>query len=411
MKQEAPEGIIKPSGERLREKPLKELVREEAVRKEGENMKEEFGAVKYLIHARIEANGVVERPDVVGAIFGQVEGLLGEDLDLRELLKSGRIGRIKVELTTSQGKSTGTILIPSSLDKVETAIIAAALETVDRVGPCEAKIRTEKIEDVREGKRKYIVERAKELLSQLELEAPESQELSEQVKENLRASELIEYQGLPAGPGVLDSDAIILVEGRADVLNLLRAGIRNAVAVEGTNVPKAIVDLCKNKTVTAFLDSDRGGDLILKELMQLVKIDYVARPPNGKSVEELTRKEVLKALKNKVPVEELRRRPQEGRAELSRLKELLEGMQGSLKAQLLNQALERLEEVPVRELKERLQQVEGVHTVVLDGIITQEMAELAAGRGVRNLVGIQSRVERVPPGLRVLTLKDLEGGR
>jgi DNA primase len=404
----------------LEEKSLKELVKENAAKKEGESVKDEFGAVKYLIHARMEVNGVVERPDVVGAIFGQVEGLLGEDLDLRELLKSGRIGRIKVELSTNQGKSTGTILIPSSLDKVETAIIAAALETVDRVGPCEARIKTEKIEDVREAKRKYIVERAKEILSKMELETPESQELSEQVKENLRVEELIEYQGLPAGPGVLDSDAVILVEGRADVLNLLRAGIRNALAVEGTSVPKAVVELCKNKTVTAFLDSDRGGDLILKELMQLVKIDYVARPPNGKSVEELTRKEVLKALRNKVPLEEFRgqrrperteRVPEEKRTELSRLKELLQAMAGSLKAQLLNQDLEKIEELPVRDLKERLARVEGVHTVVLDGIITQEMAELASGRGVKNLVGVQSRVERVPPGLRVLTLRDLEGGR
>jgi len=404
----------------LEEKSLKELVKENAAKKEGESVKDEFGAVKYLIHARMEVNGVVERPDVVGAIFGQVEGLLGEDLDLRELLKSGRIGRIKVELSTNQGKSTGTILIPSSLDKVETAIIAAALETVDRVGPCEARIKTEKIEDVREAKRKYIVDRAKEILSKMELETPESQELSEKVKENLRAEELIEYQGLPAGPGVLDSDAVILVEGRADVLNLLRAGIRNAIAVEGTNVPKAVVELCKNKTVTAFLDSDRGGDLILKELMQLMKIDYVARPPNGKSVEELTRKEVLKALRNKVPLEEFRgqrrperaeRVPDEKRAELSRLKELLQAMAGSLKAQLLNQELEKIEELPVRDLKERLAQVEGVHTVVLDGIITQEMAELASGRGVKNLVGVQSRVERVPPGLRVLTLRELEGGR
>jgi DNA primase len=404
----------------LKEKSLKELVKENAAKKEGESMKEEFGAVKYLIHARMEANGVVERPDVVGAIFGQVEGLLGEDLDLRELLKSGRIGRIKVELSTNQGKSTGVVLIPSSLDKVETAIIAAALETVDRVGPCEARIKAEKIEDVREAKRKYIVDRAKEILSRLELESPESQELSEQVKENLRVEELIEYQGLPAGPGVLDSDAVILVEGRADVLNLLRAGIRNAIAVEGTSVPKAVVELCKNKTVTAFLDSDRGGDLILKELMQLMKIDFVARPPNGKSVEDLTRKEVLKALRNKVPLEEFRgqrrperteRVPEEKKTELSRLRELLEGMAGSLKAQLLNQDLEKIEELPVRDLKDRLAQADGVHTVVLDGIITQEMAELASGRGVKNLVGVQSRVERVPPGLRVFTLRDLEGGR
>ena len=46
---------------------------------------------KYIIHANIDIEGVVDRPDVIGAIFGQTEGLLGADLELRELQKSGRI--------------------------------------------------------------------------------------------------------------------------------------------------------------------------------------------------------------------------------------------------------------------------------------------------------------------------------
>ena len=33
---------------------------------------------KYLIHADITTDGVVERSDVVGAVFGQTEGLLGD---------------------------------------------------------------------------------------------------------------------------------------------------------------------------------------------------------------------------------------------------------------------------------------------------------------------------------------------
>jgi len=399
----------------LKEKSLKELVKSHANKKEGENMREDFGTVKYLIHARIEANGVVERPDVVGAIFGQVEGLLGDDLDLRELLKSGRIGRIKVDINSVQGKSVGTITIPSSLDKVETAIIAAALETVDRVGPCEAKIKTERIEDVRDAKRKYIIDRAREIMSQLEREAPETQEISERVRENLRVEELVDYQGLPAGPGVVDSDAVILVEGRADVLNLLRAGIRNAIAVEGTNVPKAIIDLCKEKTVTAFVDSDRGGDLILKELLQVADIDFVARPPNGRTVEELTRKEVLKALRNKVPVDELQEFKRlrgkigqdEKKTEMAKLAELMDSLMGTLKAYFLDGSMEKIGEVPVRDLKEKLVQTRGVQTVVLDGIITQELAEQASKQRVRNLIGVHSRVEKVPPGLRVLTLDDI----
>ncbi|MEM4188329.1 MAG: hypothetical protein QXN56_04120, partial [Candidatus Hadarchaeum sp.] len=152
----------------MEEKSLQDLVAEKLGKKEVSNMREDSGTTKYLIHAKIEASGVVERPDVVGAIFGQTEGLLGSDLDLRELLKSGRIGRIKVEINSSQGKSTGTITIPSSLDRVETAIIAASLETIDRVGPCEATIKVERIEDVRDIKRKFVVERAKELLGAFE---------------------------------------------------------------------------------------------------------------------------------------------------------------------------------------------------------------------------------------------------
>lgn len=41
--------------------------------------KEEISTTKYLIHAQINANGIVEKPDVVGAIFGQTEGLLSND--------------------------------------------------------------------------------------------------------------------------------------------------------------------------------------------------------------------------------------------------------------------------------------------------------------------------------------------
>jgi len=382
-------------------------------------MREDIGTTKYLIHAKIEANGVVERPDVVGAIFGQTEGLLGNELDLRELLKSGRIGRIKVDINSVQGKSSGTITIPSSLDRVETSIIAASLETIDRVGPCEATIKVERIEDVRDLKRKFVVERAKELLGAFEEAAPETQEITERVMESVRVEEISDYEGLPAGPGVRDSDAIIIVEGRADVLNLLRAGIRNAIGIEGTSVPKAVIDLTKDKTVTAFVDSDRGGDLIMKELLQVAEVDFVARPPPGRSVEELSKKEIIKALRNKVPVElaaaEFRARPAPAAApaaepengELKELENTLNKLRGTLKAQLLNEKLELIEEVQVRDLKEQLSKTQGVKAVVFDGVITQELADLAAARGVQYAVGMRSRVESVPKNLRVLTLDEL----
>lgn len=263
---------------------------------------------KYVIFADIGADGIVERPDVVGAIFGQTEGLLGSDLDLRDLQKTGRLGRIDVQITSSGGKSNGTISIPSSFDKVETAILAAALETIDRVGPCIARIGVKKIEDVRASKRRYVIERAKRILVEMfDENILETEEITEEIKQSVRVEEITHLgkDNLPAGPNVVDSDAILVVEGRADVLNLLKYGIKNAVAVGGTNVPPNIAELCAKKVVTAFTDGDRGGELIIKELLQVADIDFVARAPEGKSVEDLTQKEIVRALRQKIPVEQV----------------------------------------------------------------------------------------------------------
>ena len=262
---------------------------------------------KYLIKARLNADGIVEKPDVVGAIFGQTEGLLGDELDLRDLQKSGRIGRIEVDVHSKQGKSEGDVLIPSSLDQVETVILASALETIDRVGPCKAKIAVESIEDVRVSKRTKIIERARELLSDLIKQSKTSGiDLTESVRQSVQIEEVIYFgkERMPAGPNVPDSDAIIVVEGRSDVLNLLKSGIKNAIAVEGTNIPKSIGDLSKERVITAFVDGDRGGELILRELFQVAEVDFVARAPRGHEVEELTQKQIMKCLRNKIPGEQ-----------------------------------------------------------------------------------------------------------
>lgn len=262
--------------------------------------------VKYLVYANVEIDGMVEKPDVVGAIFGQTEGLLGDELDLRDLQKNGRIGRIEVDLQPRGGRSSGKIKLPSSLDMVETCILAAALETVDRVGPCEAKIAIEKVEDTRNSKRKILVDRAKTLLkSMLTNEIPESKEISEMVRQEVKVAEIEEYgpEKLPCGPGIDKMDAIIIVEGRADVINLLKNDVTNVVAVGGANVTNAIAKLAREKEVTVFLDGDRGGDIILTELARVADIDFVARAPTGKEVEELTRKELIKCLRAKVPFE------------------------------------------------------------------------------------------------------------
>jgi len=265
-------------------------------------------SAKYIIYAKIHVDGVVDKPDVIGAIFGQTEGLLGSDLELRELQRSGRIGRIDVNLTTVSGKTEGEIIIPSSLDKAETAIVGAALETIQKIGPCDSKIRVERIEDVRVAKRNYVIERAKELLKEFkEHVLPDSHELTEKVAESVRMMDLVEYgkERLPAGPAIDDSEEIIVVEGRADVLNLLRHDIKNVIGLNGTGVPETIIELSKKKTVTVFVDGDRGGDLIVKELASVADIDFVAKAPPGKEVEELSKKEIHKALRGRVALEQL----------------------------------------------------------------------------------------------------------
>ena len=261
-------------------------------------------ATKYMVKAKITADGIIDRPDVVGAIFGQTEGLLGDELDLRDLQKSGRIGRIEVETVTKGGKSEGIIYMSSSLDQVETVILASALETVDRVGPCKASVHVLGIEDVRVTKREKVVERAKELLNELMKQSEgSSTNLMNSVKQSVQVEEITTYgpDRCPAGPNVKDSEAIIIVEGRSDVLNLLKAGIKNAIAVEGTNIPKTVQELSRERVVTAFTDGDRGGELILRELFQVAEVDFVARAPRAHEVEELSAKQIVKCLRNKVP--------------------------------------------------------------------------------------------------------------
>ncbi len=266
-------------------------------------------SAKYIVHANISIEGVVDKPDVIGAIFGQTEGLLGSELELRELQRSGRIGRIEVDTETKSGKTKGAIIIPSSLDKAETAIVGAALEIIQRIGPCNAKIEVVKIEDVRISKRNFVIERAKELLrTMMDTIMPDSQELADEVAYSVRVMEIQEYgkSRLPAGPAVEESDEVIVVEGRADVINLLKHGFKNVIAINGTSVPEEIIDLGKRKVLTAFVDGDRGGTLIVQELIGVTEIDFVTRAPDGKEVEEITKKEIHKALRSRISVEQVK---------------------------------------------------------------------------------------------------------
>ncbi|MCD6589907.1 DNA primase [Candidatus Woesearchaeota archaeon] len=393
-------------------------------------------SAKYIINASIDINGVVEKPDVIGAIFGQTEGLLGADLELRELQRSGRIGRIEVNLETKGGKTKGTIIIPSSLDKAETCIVAAALETMERIGPCNARVRIEKIEDVRVAKRMYIIERAKELLKQMmETVMPDSQEISDEVAASVRMMEIQQYgkERLPAGPNIDDSEEIIVVEGRADVLNLLKYGFKNVIAINGTSVPQTIQELSKQKVVTAFVDGDRGGILILRELLSVAEVDYVARAPDGKEVEELTKKEIHKALRSRVSAEqvrmeifkngeqlkterqeqkkETRRQPEEktkiSQEEKKKYAKMLEELIGTRGAYLIDNELSILGKVPITELQTTIKSLEGgIHAVVMDGPITRDLFNMAEKAGIKVLVGMSSKVK--PTGrVEILTIDNL----
>ena len=395
-------------------------------------------SAKYIIQANIEIDGIVERPDVIGAIFGQTEGLLGTELELRELQRSGRIGRIDVRTEIKSGKTSGEIIIPSSLDKAETAIIAAATETIQRIGPCNAKVRILNIEDVRISKRNYVIERAKELLQNLTQNfMPDSQELTDKVSESVRMMEVVEYgkDRLPAGPLIDGSEDIIVVEGRADILNLLKHGIKNCIALNGTSVPETIKELSRKKNVTLFVDGDRGGDLIIKEMTAVAEIDYVCKAPDGKEVEEITKKEIHKALRGRVAIEQIKLedhrqfnqqtqvQPQQTQTQINHdrgerqerkryieksedFKKLLDELVGTRGAYILDESLNILGKVPITELPSTLTSLKtGVFAVVLDGVITRDITMIAERIRVQYLVGRDSRVSN--PRISVLTPRQL----
>jgi DNA primase len=360
--------------------------------------------------------GVVEKPDVIGALFGQTEGLFGPELDLRELQKSGRIGRIEISLESKQDKTTGKINIPTSLDRVSTAIIAASIESINRVGPCKASVILNKIEDIRDARRRIIINRAKDVLRKWTVETmPGTDEIFREVSEMLRLARVEKYgpEGLTAGPEINSAKEIIVVEGRADVINLLRAGIQNTIALEGAKIPQSIIKICKEREATAFLDGDRGGDLILKELQQVTTIKYVARAPRGKEVEDLTFNEIEKALKNKVPIENVKvQKPKKERRKKLVPKQIVETakeLTGTLEAVLLDKEMNKVDRLPVRELAEKLQQTKDIDTVVFDGVITQRLVDIAEKQNINYVVAARiSKAMKQPLKVKLITFEEIQ---
>ncbi|MFH1788516.1 MAG: DNA primase DnaG [Candidatus Altiarchaeota archaeon] len=384
--------------------------------------------IKYNIYADITIDGVVEKPDVVGAIFGQSEGLLGEELELRDLQKTGRIGRIEVDIKAKGGKSIGVVIVPSSLDMVETSIIAAAVEGVDRVGPCNAKILVKNIEDARNQRRKVMIERAKGLLKRLmDEEIPESTELTDEVKKSVQLSEITTYNGLPAGPGLDIVESVILVEGRADVLTLLKHGIKNVLAVGGTSIPKAVSEVSKTKTTIVFVDGDRGGEIILKELLAVADIDFIAKAPSGKEVEELSKKEVIMALRRKLPPKQEKgnnspkndfkkdyaaapaQKPRGGKPAspdvTGALLDELSAIKGKLSARLYDKDMNVITEIEIKDLVNSLSDVQPKY-VVFDGIITQRLVDAASKSRVEYIVGVNKSAVSDAKKVNIITDKE-----
>ena len=348
-------------------------------------------SIKYMIHANFTAEGALEKPDVIGALFGQTEGLLGADLEMRELQKEGKIGRIEVDLRKDGKRTVGEIQIPTALDQSETTLVAAAIETIERIGPCDSQIEIEKIEDVRGSKRDYILERAKKLMQGIE-GSSNSREISKEIKESTRTTNIEKYgiEELPCGD--LSDEEIIVVEGRADVLNLLKAGVSNVIGMNGTKLPDAIRELGEKKKITLFVDGDRGGKLIIQNVLDNARVKYIAIAPDGKEVEELTGKEVLISLRRKISVEEYFRKERYSRIyqkpeepakteefkldeeKKSKLKELFEKNNGTGKAILLDFDLNELKVVSIRGLGLTLKKIrEKPYIMVFDGTVTNSV--------------------------------------
>ena len=367
-------------------------------------------SIKYIIHAKFEAEGAIEKPDMVGAIFGQTEGLLGEDLEMRELQKTGKIGRIEVSTESKDGKTIGEIEVPSAMDKTETTILAAALETIERVGPSDTKITIEEIEDSRGSKRDYILERAKKLMENLGDSGKDMSEMTGEIQTSARISKLQTYgtENLPSGD--VSGDEVIIVEGRADVINMLKNGIKNVIAMNGMKLPKTVVELANEKpNVTLFVDGDRGGNLIIKNVTEQAKIDFIAMAPEGKEVEELTGKEILQALRKKEksqgysttqrtrgvrkynsPAKE----PEEKKpkiikkitaSEKQKIKPEIDDLIGSKGAMIFNKKLERIRKLPLTRLGSvRLD--EEPYVIAIDGTAIPRVIETCERLGCSNLI-------------------------
>jgi DNA primase len=406
------------------------------------------GIVKYHVKLKFEVDGLVEKADIIGAIFGQTEGLLGPEMNLNELQKVSKVGRIEVNVDTKSNMAKGDALIPMSTDISTAALIAAAIESIDKVGPFQAKFGLLGIDDIRAIKKKVIVDRAKKIVQEWATKTiSEGEEMLKDVYDASKPGKLTAFgkAQLACGTGVFDSDWVILVEGRADVINLLRAGFDNAIAIEGAKIDETITKLTEGKKVIAFLDGDRAGDLILKELQGLVKIDKILRAPMGREVEECTPLEIAEILKETMPFVtangqqrtqslqqagsiQLQKQERQQQIEEQQLqitsqsnnnikeedtgillavKEVYPQINETLEAVVLDSSMKTLLKVPVSDIVKKLNSTEGAKMLVLDGIVTQRLVEAADKVGIEYIVGHRTGELKKSTDVRVRTFGDM----
>jgi DNA primase len=399
------------------------------------------GIVKYHVKLKFEVDGIVEKADIIGAIFGQTEGLLGPEMNLNELQKVSKVGRIEVNVDTKSNTTKGDALLPMSTDISTAALISAAIESIDKVGPFQGKFLLVGIDDIRAIKKKVIVDRAKKIIQEWATKTiSEGEEMLRDVYDASKPGKLTSFgkAQLACGTGVFESPVIILVEGRADVINLLRAGFDNSIAIEGAKIDETITNLTSGKKVIAFLDGDRAADLILKELQGLVKIDKVLRAPIGKEVEECTPLEITEILKDiieptveqyEVPIQHQKGVKKSKTYENNNLayqepsnfnngvkddpqvttavKEVYPQINETLEAMILDNSMQVLLKVPVSEIIKRLDSLEGARFLVMDGIITQRLVDAAYRAGIEYVVGHRMAELKKSPEITVRTFDQI----
>ena len=352
------------------------------------------GIVKYHVKLSYNVDGLVERADIIGAIFGQTEGLLGPEMNLNELQRMSKVGRIEVTTTSTANTTSGDALLPMSTDIDTCALIAAAIESIDKVGPFDCNFKLTAIDDVRAAKKDDIVKRAKEIKQKWATKTvSEGDTMLKNVHEGT-SGDVTTYgpSRLPCSSGVFDSSWVILVEGRADIINLLRAGYDNALAIEGAKIDESIKELCNSKEhVVAFLDGDRAGGFILKELKSVVNVDYELRADSGVEVEELTPQRiddilrpVAESLKQKT-APTVQNEADKPIADIA--SKIYPNLNETLEAVGLDNEQKEIFKVPISELVSKLSSQSGIKYLVLDGIITQRLLEAAKNAGIECVIG------------------------